>query len=294
MSLFLLVGGLVLFGFAVYVFVYSIIHVDDTNILSLGAEAKETKSDSPLFNWLRPLVRNLTLQYAVRIKNERYRKNVEKKILTAGVSHEMTVDEFIGLQVLCGIFFPVTFAIINFGLQMGYPYEFSAFIVVFGFMYPNLYCNQKKEKRYTEIIKELPFVTEVLALSTEAGLDFIGSIQRITEKNKSTLCKELENVLRDIKLGSSREKALRRLSSSLDIPEVTSFCSVIIDADQTGASIATVLKEQSEQMRVERFVRAEKAGAKASQMILLPMMIFILPAVFLIIFAPIIVQFVGG
>jgi tight adherence protein C len=72
---------------------------------------------------------------------------------------------------------------------------------------------------------------------------------------------------------------------------VNSFVNVLTDADATGASISEVLKEHSSQMRLERFVRAEKAGARASQAMLIPLIMFILPAVFVIVFAPIALQF---
>jgi tight adherence protein C len=75
--------------------------------------------------------------------------------------------------------------------------------------------------------------------------------------------------------------------------EITSFVAVIIDSEQTGTGVGTVLKQQSEQMRLQRFARAEKAGAKASQMMLIPMMIFIMPAVFIMVFGPVILQFLG-
>ena len=98
------------------------------------------------------------------------------------------------------------------------------------------------------------------------------------KSDNSVLADELRIVLKDIKLGSSRADSLRAMARRLDIPEVTSFVAVVIDADSTGASISQVLKDQSEQMRLERFVRAEKAGAQASQKMLIPMMMFILPA----------------
>jgi tight adherence protein C len=133
-----------------------------------------------------------------------------------------------------------------------------------------------------------------LALSTEAGLDFIGSIQRIVEKaENSVLADEFAQVLRDLKLGSTRSESLKKMADRLDISEVTSFVTVLVDADSTGASIAGVLKQQSVQMRLERFTRAEKEGARASQTILIPLMLFILPAVFIMVFGPVIIQFLG-
>ncbi|MCE3011153.1 MAG: type II secretion system F family protein, partial [Proteobacteria bacterium] len=82
--------------------------------------------------------------------------------------------------------------------------------------------------------------------------------------------------------------------SRIDTSEITSFVAVLVDADATGASISRVLKDQSVQIRLERFVRAEKAGARASQVMLLPMMLFIMPAVFIVVFGPIIVSFFSG
>src|SRR5690606_3875816 len=142
---------------------------------------------------------------------------------------------------------------------------------------------------------DLPFFIDLLALSTEAGLDFINALQRIVDKAEdSVLAEEISIVLKDIKLGSSRNDALKALALRLDIPEITSFVAVVNDADFTGAPIAKVLKDQSIQMRMERFVRAEKAGAKASQLILVPMIMFVLPAVFIVVFAPVLLQFFYG
>ncbi len=79
----------------------------------------------------------------------------------------------------------------------------------------------------------------------------------------------------------------------IDLMEVNSFVAVLISADEMGASIGKILRQQSEQIRHERFIRAEKAGAKATQMVLLPMMLFIMPAIFIIIFGPFILGMRG-
>lgn len=292
----LLILALGFTALAVYLFVSVIFkNNSDSDILAWASGDEPQKSKSGFINFSRPLVHNFTLQHALRIKAPLYRKKVEHKILTGGLSRELNVDEFIGLQILWGIMFPSMMIVLNFALQLGYPYFiFSAFTIL-GAYFPHLHCQTSKNKRYISVIKELPFFIDLMALSTEAGLDFVNSIQRIVDKStESVLSDELNIVLKDIKLGSSRADALKNFAERLDIPEVTSFSSVVIDADYTGASIAQVLKDQSVQMRTERFIRAEKAGAKASQLILIPMMIFILPAVFLVVFAPIILQFFYG
>ncbi|MCB0390077.1 MAG: type II secretion system F family protein [Bdellovibrionales bacterium] len=291
-----LILSLAFTAFSVYLFVSTLFKNNaDADALAWASGDEPQKSKSGFINFSRPLVHNFTLQHAFRVKAPQYRRNVEKKILTAGLSRELNVDEFIGLQILWGIMFPAMLTILNFALQLGYPYLMFPAFTVFGAVFPHIHCQAAKNKRYISVVKDLPFFIDLMALSTEAGLDFVNAIQRIVDKAKdSVLADELNIVLKDIKLGSARGDALKKLSERLDIPEITSFCSVVIDADYTGASIAQVLKDQSVQMRMERFVRAEKAGAKASQLILIPMMIFILPAVFLVVFAPIILQFFYG
>ncbi|PIS11319.1 MAG: pilus assembly protein TadC [Bdellovibrio sp. CG10_big_fil_rev_8_21_14_0_10_47_8] len=294
---FLLVGGLFTAAFAVYSFVSSIMSRDqaEKDILSWASGNEPVKSKSALVNWSRPLVHQFTLKYAIKYKNVRYRKRVEKLILTSGLSRELNVDEFIGMQIFLGLMVPLLLGVMNFTLELGFPWPLFVALVPFGAYLPQIHANREKRARETSVRADLPFFTDLLALSTEAGLDFIGAIQRIVDKAEtSVLAEELGNVLRDIKLGSSRAEALKGMAARLDISEITSFVAVLIDADATGASIAQVLKDQSVQIRLDRFVRAEKAGARASQLMLFPMMLFIMPAVFLVLLGPVIVQFVYG
>lgn len=288
--------GLGLAAASVYLFAQAIFannYDADALLWASGSEPRQSKSG--FINFSRPLVHNFTLQHAARVKSEDYRNRVERKILTAGLADEINVDEFIGLQILWGVMAPVFLIILNFSLQLGYPYWFCALMGLGGMMFPHLYCQMSTQQRYLSVVVDLPFFIDLLALSTEAGLDFINAIQRIVDKaQNSVLADELEIVLKDIKLGRSRNEALYDLAKRLDIPEITSFVAVVNDADQTGASIAQVLKDQSNQMRLERFVRAEKMGARASQIMLVPMIVFILPAVFIVVFAPVVLQFFYG
>ncbi len=291
-----LFAGLGLSATSVYLFLSVILGKNtDSESLAWAEGSEPNPSKMPLIQMSRPLVHNLTLQHVKKIKSPSYRSSVERKILTAGLSKEINVDEFIGLQILWGVLFPLFFIIINFALQFGFPIWVAVAACVFGFYFPHLYCASQKKKRYGEVVRDLPFFIDLLALSTEAGLDFFGSIQKITEKaKKSVLADEFLTVQKDIKLGSSRKDALSNMAKRLDIDEMSSFCMTIIDSEETGASISKTLKAKSEQMRSERFSRAEKEGAKASQKMLLPMIIFILPAVFIAVMAPVGLQFFYG
>jgi len=292
----LLIAGLFLAAFAAYNFVSTLFASNvEEQALQWASGDEPVKSNSPIINFSRSLVHNFTLQHARRIKSEGYRKKVLSKIKTAGLERELNVDEYIGLQILWGLMFPVVLSVLDFALNLGYPLPVLLGLGVVGFTFPGLYAKAEKQKRYSSVMADMPFFIDLLALSTEAGLDFIGAIQRIVDKAEdSVLATELATVLKDIRIGSSRADALRALADRLDINEITSFVAVLVDADSTGAPIAKVLKDQSIQMRMERFIRAEKAGAKASQTILIPLMLFILPAVFIMVFGPVVLQFMYG
>ena len=290
-------AGLLLAAYAVYSFTSALLtNNTDREFLSWASGNEPVKSKSWLVNFSRPLVHNFTLQHALKYKNPRYRKKVEHLLLTAGLSRELNVDEFIGLQILWGMMFPGFLALMNFALSMGMSWAMFIAFVPLGIYFPHIYGSSQKASRAKSVRRDLPFFADLLALSTEAGLDFIGAIQRIVEKapENNVLASELEIVLKDIRLGAARVDALKGLSRRLDTSEITSFVAVLVDADATGASISQVLKDQSVQIRLERFVRAEKAGAKASQMMLIPMVMFILPAVFMVVFGPVVVQFFGS
>lgn len=284
-------------GFAVYFFVSSLMARDEgANALSWASGDAPAKSKSALIEISRPLVHQFTIQYAVRIKDAKWRKKVERQLITSGLTAELNTDEFLGLKLLWGVAMPIFAVILNFALQLDFPAPIFLVMAILGWHMPNMHANSMRASRQTAILSELPFYVDLMALAVEAGKDFQGAVQAIVEKasKDSILADELNQVLRDIMLGSSRADALRALGARCDLNEVNSLVNVVVDSDATGVSIAKVLKDQSAQMRLERFVRAEKAGAQASQKILIPLVLFILPAVFIMVFAPVALQFLYG
>ena len=285
-------------GVSIYMIVSTLFSKnEDAKSLSWASGNEPDKSKSGLIEVSRSLTHQFTIQWALKIKNPARRKKVEKLLLTSGLSSELNVDEFLGMQILWGFLFPIVLIILNFALSYNYPWYVFVFFGAFGWNIPTSHAKASRNTRQTAVRVDLPFFIDLLALATEAGLDFQGGIQRIVERTRgknSVLSDELNGVMRDIMLGSSRSQALRSFAARLDMQEVSSFVNVVIDADSTGASISKVLKDQSNQMRLERFVRAEKAGAQASQKILIPLMLFILPAVFIMVFAPVALNFMAG
>jgi tight adherence protein C len=290
--------GMLLTGVAVYLFVSALITNNaGKQQLSWANDTEPRASKNKIINASRPLVHQFTLQHALKIKNEGYRKRIRKYINTSGLAAELNEDEFIGLQILWGFMFPLFMIVLNFALEMHLSYFVLLCLIPAGFYLPIMHSVAMKKQRELSIRGDLPFYIDLLALSVEAGLDFFAAIQKLVDKaagTDSVLGEELGIVLKDVKIGSSKAQALRGLSDRIEMSEITSFVAVLIDADASGSPISQVLKDQSEQMRLERFVRAEKAGAKASQAMLIPLMLFIVPAVFIMVFGPVAISFMYG
>lgn len=295
---FMLFTGLLLAGGAVYLFLSSILAgKPGESQLSWASGTEPIKSKNGIINLCRPLVHQFTMQHAAKFKSEKYRKKIRHLLKVGGLSSELNEDEFIGLQIFLGFAMPVFLLIMNFSLDLGFSPMMLVGLGCIGFFMPEMHCKGSKSSRELSVRIDMPFFIDLLALSVEAGLDFFGAIQKIVDKAEgqdSVLAEELKIVLKDIKIGSSKTDALKELAARLDMQEMTSFVAVLIDAEASGASISQVLKDQSVQMRMERFVRAEKAGARASQLILIPLMLFILPAVFIMVFGPVAVAAMYG
>ena len=290
--------GIFLGGISIYLFVSALLsNSAGKDQLSWANNTEPVKSKNQIINISRPLVHQFTLQHALKVKSPTYRKRVAKYILTGGLSRELNADEFIGLQILWGGMFPLFVLAMNFALEIGLPSVFILAMVPVGYYMPIMHAKAMKKKREISVRGDLPFFVDLLALSVEAGLDFFSGLQKLVDKSQGTesvLADEFSIVLKDVKIGSSKTQALKDLAARLDMNEITSFAAVLIDAEATGAPIARVLKDQSIQMRLERFVRAEKAGAQATQLMLIPLMLFIVPAVFIMVFGPVVISFVSG
>jgi tight adherence protein C len=278
-------------GISVYFFVSAFIQSNnDKQQLSWANNDEPVKSKNPIINMSRPLVHQFTLQHALKVKSASYRKKVSRYIMVGGLSAELNEDEFIGLQILWGVMFPLFISLMDFALQLEFPFVFILALIPFGFYLPIMHAMGEKAKRESSVRADLPFFIDLLALSVEAGLEFFSAVQKLIDKSKGTnsvLAAELSIVIHETQMGSSREEALRKMANRLDMSEITSFVAVILDAQASGAPISRVLKEQSEQIRLERFVRAEKAGEKATQTIMIPIMVCIVPAVFIMVLGPV-------
>lgn len=248
-----------------------------------------SKLPSAWFRLWYPVLRPLAPMFRQFVLRD-YRAKIDLELVRAGIGEVITVNHLLAMKMLMAIFTPVLLRLV-FDIVSN-P---AVFLVVMALSYyiPDKLVADLRKQRERKILRALPGAVDTLSLSVEAGLEFLIALQRLIERGLSgPLRDELATVLSDIRLGTARANALKSFARRVEVPEVSSFVSVLVQADALGASIGPVLQQQAERMRVERFQRAEKEGARASQKILFPLVLCIFPAVLVVVLGPVILKFV--
>jgi len=246
------------------------------------------KYSRPFFKrFISPVVNNFKAKKKIR---EKYRR----VLANSGLTNVLTADDFFSFKLFLIIGFPLLFIGIRIFLEEHWPLTIVPVLAVVGFFYPDQWVKGKAKQRKKEFVVEMPFAVDMLALSVEAGLDFMAAMSKVVQKARpSALTEEFQILLRETKVGASRAQALRNLSWRIDLIQVSSFCATLIAADSVGASIGPILKSLSAEIRQKKSADAEKAGATAATKILFPMLFLIVPAVFIIVGAPLLLQFMA-
>jgi tight adherence protein C len=170
---------------------------------------------------------------------------------------------------------------------------FAVLFLLWLFLQPSLWLRRAVAVRHRSIERALPFVLDLLTLSVEAGLDFMTAIKRIIDRRSvDALNEELIRVFREVQLGKTRREALRDMADRAQQVDVQSVVNALVQADELGVSIGSILRIQADQMRTRRFLRAEKIANEAPVRMLFPLLGFIFPAVFIVLLGPVILQFV--
>ena len=222
-----------------------------------------------------------------------YEAKVRRRLIKAGEPAQLRPEEVMAMQ-------EIGFVLGAFGgLIIGNAADYLVIGLLigalFGLFYPQLWLNDQVKKRHHLITRALPYNLDLLTLSVEAGLDFTGALGKVVEKGKAgPLREEFQLVLKQLKMGKTREEALKMMVARVDLPPLTTFVTSLIQADKMGTSLGKVLRIQSTQLRIERTQKAEKLANEAPVKMLFPLIACICPTVFMVLFGPIIFAFTFG
>jgi tight adherence protein C len=215
-------------------------------------------------------------------------ETVTNKLLRAGLNRTVSPTGYLaskGILAFVGfvggqVFASVAGALASKAVLLGVAFAFV------GFMLPDVVVTLKTRGRKEVLRAELPDALDLLAVSVEAGLGFDGAISTLTEHMDGPLADEFALALGEMRIGESRQNALTKMMKRVETPEFSAFVRAIIQADQLGISLGRILKVQASDTRNRRQLAAEERAMKAPIKMLFPTVIFIFPAMFVVILGP--------
>jgi tight adherence protein C len=234
---------------------------------------------SPLAEWL--------ATWALRLHPRSSVEAIGLKLLAAGLGRRVSAKTFLSLKGALALTGALGGAVAG-GPAVG---AGSGILVALmfagaGFFVPDAVVTMLARRRRERIAAELPDALDLLAVSVEAGLGFDGAISKLTEHMQGPLADEFALTLGEMRIGESRGAALKRLASRVEAPEIGSFTRALIQADQLGTSLGRILRVQAADARLRRQAAAEERAMKAPIKMLFPTVLFIFPAMFLVILGP--------
>lgn len=216
---------------------------------------------------------------------------VKEKLEIAGIYDPLSIDIFLVIKFFTPVILLVTllFLMIFFNVPVMIRLLLILFVLI-SFVFPDLYLKSRISKRHEIIKKSLPNALDLLTISVEAGLGFDQALYKVANSIKGILGEEFIRTIKEMEIGVSRKEALKNLRKRTDIVELNAFIFSIIQADIFGISIGKVLRIQSNEMRIKRRQMAEEKGMKAPVKLVFPTILFLLPALMVIILGPAVIN----
>ena len=252
------------------------------------------ESIPPVFRWcygLLGMLSDVGGKQLAALQEERA-KQIKNKLVIAAIP--MKVEFVFAAEALFGIagtvlpllFFLLVAKRLDFAICAGLLFG------LIGFIYPSMTVSSLAEKRQETIMKNLPFAIDLIGSAMRAGLDFSAAVRYYvnTEKKTNPLAVEFGVMLRQMELGKTRVEALEDVANRVQTDDFRSFSGAVAHGTEIGASIVETMRVQGEEMRRARFNRAERKAARAPSIMILPIAVFIMPAIFVVIGTPVLIK----
>jgi tight adherence protein C len=217
---------------------------------------------------------------------------LRSRLIAAGM-YDTTAGRFVGYQLLLAIAFVVGWLLLS-GL-----FAISAILIVVGFFWalvmglmgPLYVLSRRARMRQAAIDRELPELIDLLVVTVEAGVGFVGSLRVAAERMRGPLSEELRLTLQEQNMGLSATEALRNLSERSPTPGVRIFVRAVMQGETLGVSIGTIMRNVALEMRKRRRALAEEQAQKAPVKMLFPLIFLIFPAMFIVLLVPAVMTF---
>ncbi len=223
------------------------------------------------------------------------KNSIRIKLANAGFRSENAAGVYQGIRVVCLVAFLLP-ALFFFLLKDGFTtksIEWTVGLAGLGFYLPQLALWHLRTTRQKEIFLTLPDALDLLVVCVESGLGLDAALRKVTDEMKGhakTICEEFSLANLQLQMGRPRREVLHDLGVRTGVDDVRSLAAILIQADRFGSSIAQALRVQSDSMRVRRRQLAEEKAAKTAVQLIFPLVLFIFPAIFVVLVGPAAIQ----
>ncbi|WP_407400211.1 type II secretion system F family protein [Anaerovibrio sp.] len=269
--------------------------VDASRLMNnMPINREQEKEDLSFYNRvIKPLTERLEKNF-FELTPSSLTGTIQHKLTVAGLKQKLSVG---GFSIIWAIFvcFATYFAYRYASYHNLPPVQIALWLglgFIIGGSLPLMILNSIITKRQTKILKQLPEVLDLMCVSVQAGLTFDAAVKKIVQRTHGPLIDELREALDDMSMGVARRMALKSMASRCEVPELSLFVSSIIQAERLGTSISNTLTIQADNMRERRRQSIKEEALKAPIKILFPLLLFIFPALFVVILVPVILNLI--
>jgi tight adherence protein C len=220
-------------------------------------------------------------------------ERIRKDLIAAGL-YNVTIGKFFGYRILCAVGIPllwIWFAVTA-GVTPPLAVLCTILIGVVGWVIPATLVRKRAQQRLDEIDYQLPELIDLLVVTVEAGLGFVGSLQMASGRITGPMGQELRLTLQEQSMGLSIQEALINLLARCDTPAMRSFVRSIVQGETLGVSIGQIMRDLAQEMRRRRRAIAQEKAQKAPIKILFPLVFLIFPSMFIVLLGPAVFLFI--
>jgi tight adherence protein C len=212
--------------------------------------------------------------------------SLERKFVLAGRPSNWSLERLLAAKIflsLMGVLVALSRLSAGGGARQVWLWMLSAILL---YVAPDVLISARASERQRAILHDLPDALDQMTICMEAGLGFEAAMARTGQSNDGPLAQELVRMLQEIQVGVGRRQALSALADRNDVPDLRHFVTALQQAETYGVPIARVLHDQAHELRAKRRQRAEEAARKLPLKLLIPLVLFILPPLFIVLVGP--------
>ena len=232
---------------------------------------------NPILNWV---------QSATSLKDSADRDRITKLLFQAGFEHPAAPVWFVIARFALAIGLPMLFLLMQSSFAKPLTSTMMAGLALaacgVGFIAPRSFVDRRAESRRKQLEREFPDALDLMVVCVEAGLGLEAAFVRVSEEVREShprIAHELTLVSQEMRAGRTRAEALRGCANRTDIPSVRSFAALLIQTDKLGTSIGQTLRIYSQEMREDRFMKAEEKAMRIPVLMTVPLVACILPVI---------------